>query len=409
MTVDTQPRPSVPVAGAANAAAPAARLASVDTLRGLVMILMALDHVRDFYSPTLFPPEDLARTWPALFLTRWITHFCAPVFVFLAGTGAFLARAAGRPRIASYLARRGCFLIALELVVLNPLWMGSAWRNGMFLFLQVIWAIGWSMILLSLVVRLPAGLIGAIGLLMVCGHNLLDGRVIPPGTTDLSAGQVMWAVLHGEVAWAPLAGPLGVYIRYPLIPWPGVMMCGYAFGALLLRWRRGRAASPAIIGLWMILGFLLLRASNFYGDPRPWVTQERGCHFTLLSFLNCEKYPPSLCFLLMTLGPAIALLPALERRPRGLWRMVNLFGRVPLFFYLLHVVLIHGSAVLVALAGGRQIGWWWGFPGLWPAGYAADLRLTYAIWPVVLLALYPACAWYAGLKQRRSWRWLKYL
>ena len=387
------------------------RLDSLDLLRGAVMILMALDHVRDFVSrdALAFDPLDLSRTNYAMFFTRWITHFCAPVFCFLAGTGAFLSCSRGKTRsdVSRFLFTRGLWLVLLELTLVQ---FGWTFRIDLHVFGGlVIWALGWSMVVLSVLVILPVWTVAAFGIVMIATHNLLDG-VAPEAFGGWSW---LWKILH-------LQGPVKIgpnftlRIAYPLVPWIGVMAAGYAFGALVIKPRPQRRPLLLWVGLGVTVAFLIIRALNVYGDPRPWSPQATP-GLTLLSFLDCAKYPPSLLYLLMTLGPSIFAL-ALFDRELGAWaRPVIVFGRVPLFYYLVHLPLIHGIAVLLAYvqhgsAGGVLSGPTW-IPraaALYPDGYGCGLVGVYAIWIAVILVLYPLCRWFAALKQRRRDPWLSY-
>jgi uncharacterized membrane protein len=381
------------------------RLDSVDLLRGLVMVLMALDHVRDFFTELRFDPTNLSQTTVPLFFTRWITHFCAPTFVFLAGAGAFLqgARGKGRSELAGFLVTRGLWLVVLELTVVRLGWAFDLNYAGL-LWVQVIWVIGVSMVVLAGLVYLPLPVIAAFGLVMITTHNLFDG--ITP--ESLGGWGPLWTVLHVQRP-VTLPGGGALFVAYPLIPWIGVMAAGYAFGSLLLLPTEERRRLMLRLGLALTAAFIVLRALNIYGDPRPWTPQPTGV-LTLLSFLNTTKYPPSLAFLLMTLGPAIASLAWFERLSGTAARFLIVFGRVPLFYYVLHIFLIHA----VALALGVMAG----FPASTflkpfflnpPAGWGYGMPAVYALWVAVVLALYPVCRWYAGLKARRRDAWLSYL
>ena len=388
-----------------TAAAPplAVRIRSIDLLRGFVIILMALDHVRDFWGPTPGLPEDLESPSLELFLTRWITHFCAPVFVFLSGTSAWLYAQntnADRFALSRFLATRGIWLIIVELTVINFSW--TLYSAG-FVFVQVLWAIGWSMIFLALLVHLPVRIIAAIGLVMIFGHNLFDG--INPET--LGAFGPFWAFLHVSYGW-PIEGWFYFWIAYPVVPWIGVMATGYAFGSLL--------ASPGIdwkkiatrTGIAAVVLFLVLRLLHSYGDPNAWQVQP-GFAQTLIGFLNVEKYPPSLQFLLMTLGPALIAMPFLERWRGRLAEGIAVFGRVPFFFYVIHMPVIHLGAIIWSQFMFGKIEWQFGGPDAYPPGYEQNLWLVWGVWVAVVLLLYPACKWYAALKRRRKDWWLSYL
>ena len=381
------------------------RIDSVDVLRGLVMIVMALDHTRDYFSTFRFDPLDLAHTTPALWFTRWITHFCAPVFVFLAGTGARLSRARGRSpaSLARFLWTRGLWLVIVEVTLVS---FGWSFDPGLHtIMLQVIWAIGWSMVFLALLVRLPAAAIGAIGIAIVSLHNLLD----PIRPARFGAFSWLWNVLHVS-SWQPIAQPGGhaFMLVYPLIPWIGVIAAGYAFGEIYA-WDADRRRRFLLrLGTGLTALFVALRWTNLYGDPRPWAPQKNAL-FTVLDFLNCEKYPPSLLYLLMTLGPSIALLALLERRPGPVASKVVVYGRVPFFYYVLHIPLIHAMEISYFLV---RYG-----PGVFrsgpgnppPADSGLSLAGIYLAWAVSVAILYRPCRWFADLKARRHEPWLSYL
>jgi uncharacterized membrane protein len=394
-----------PAFGQEQQASARLRLDSVDLLRGLVIVIMALDHARDFFTAVRFEATDLTQTTAALFLTRWITHFCAPVFVFLAGTSAFLYQARGRSRgeVSRFLLTRGLWLVLLEWTLVRWAWMFNFNYTTEVLFVQVIWVIGVSMIVLAGLIHLPLGAVAAIGIGMIAGHNLLDG-VSPE---SLGRWAPLWILLHAQ-APIPLRGDQVLFVIYPLVPWIGVMAAGYAFGSLLLWPADERRRLLLRLGCGLTLGFLVLRAANVYGDPAPWSPQASAGR-TVLSFLNTTKYPPSLLFLLMTLGPAIALLPLRERLRGPLARAVRVYGRVPLFFYVLHLALIHALAIGVAALAGfdpRRFRHVWMFL---PPDWGYGLPVVYLVWAAVVLALYPACRWFAGVKARRREAWLSYL
>jgi uncharacterized membrane protein len=384
----------------------ASRLDSVDLLRGLVMVIMALDHTRDFFhrGALTLNPTDLSQTSPALFFTRWITHFCAPVFVFLAGTGALLSLTRGRTKkdLSWFLLTRGAWLVVLEWTLVRfAVTFDLNYSSGG--FVQVIWATGWSMIVLAALIHLPLRAVAAFGLALVAGHNLLDRF----HAADFGAWRWLWMILHEQ---GPIGSPPGfvLFVIYPLVPWIGVMAAGYAFGALLRLEENRRRKILLRLGVALALAFVTLRATNLYGDPRSWAQQPRGALYTFLSFLNCEKYPPSLLFLLMTLGPSIALLPLLERARGALSRFLLVYGRVPLFYYLLHFYLLHVAAVAFALAryGSRAPAV---FAGGLPPDYGYPLWVVYLVWTGAVLALYFPCRAWARLKQRKRSAWLSYL
>jgi uncharacterized membrane protein len=375
---------------------PPTRHPGVDTLRGAVIVLMVLDHARDFFCSLAVNPTNLAATSVPLFLTRWVTHLCAPTFALLAGTAAYL-RGRDRPAgaLSGHLARRGLFLVLLELTVVRLCLVPDPGYH--FTVLSVLWALGWSMVALAGLIRLPPAATAAIGLLLAAGHNLLDGvRVAAP-----AAASALWKVLHqpGLIALSPEHVAV---VGYPLLPWIGVMALGHGLGHILDDADRARRRRRLLsIGLGAVLAFLLLRGWNLYGDPRPWMAQPRGAIYTVLSFFNTEKYPPSLLFLLMTLGPALCALALLDGRPvAGLARPLLVFGRVPLFFFVVHLILLRvASAPFAALRWGDSA---FALP---PAGHAGNpefpLWVAYPVWAVTLLVLYPLCRWFATVKSRR--------
>lgn len=361
------------------------------------MALMVLDHTRDFLSTSSINPRDLTDAF--LFMTRWITHFCAPVFVFLAGVSAWLTsqRHGKSWMTAKYLLVRGLWLILLELTVVRFGWTFDLAFD--FIILQVIWVLGWGMIFLSLLVAWKPSLVGAIGAVMMLMHNLLD----PIQAGSLGRAGWLWHLLHEPHLYQFDSGRQA-WILYPLIPWIGVMAFGFGFAPNLVpQARRNRffyAWGAGMVGL-----FLLLRFTGAYGDPQPWQPQPTF-QSSLLEFLNCEKYPPSLQFLLMTLGPVFLLYPLLSNiRGRVSTRLIT-FGEVPLFFYLVHLPVIHTLALLVTAFNGQSLSWLFGgFPILEkPAGYGIPLAGIYLAWLLVLWILYPACRWYSLEKlQHRKW------
>ncbi len=383
------------------------RLDSIDLLRGAVMILMALDHVRDYFGDAGVNPTDPATTTAALFFTRWITHFCAPVFFLLTGVGACLA---GRRRttagLARFLVARGLWFLVLELFVMRCF----AWQfnfDYQVTLLTVLWALGWALVALAGLVYLPAAAVTSIGVAMIVGHNLFDA--IPAAAFGRAAP--LWSILHAPgVVYTD--GRHLVFVAYTLIPWIGVVAAGYGLGRIF-EWEPERRRRFLVrLGTALTVAFVALRAVNVYGDPRPWG------HFgsaTVLSFLNTTKYPPSLLFLLMTLGPALLFLRAVDGRTPRLLRPALVFGRVPLFYYVLHVVVMHLLAVAVCQWRYGAIHWMFESPGLaqfpvtQPPGWPLSLPYVYLCWVTVVLLLYPLCVWFAGLKRRRRDWWLSYL
>ena len=384
------------------------RVESVDVVRGVIMIIMALDHTRDFFGIPGQNPTNLAATTAALFFTRWITYFCAPVFFLLTGTGAYLSLRRKSPaELSRFLFTRGMWLIFLEVVVLRcfSYQFNADYRLTMLL---VLWALGWSMIVLSALVRLPAAVVTAIGVVMIAGHNLFDAvRLTGPISGPL------WSILHapGFVLNTP---EHVVFVAYPLIPWIGVTAAGYGVGQIF-SWDADRRRSFLLrAGLLISVGFVLLRALNGYGDPSHWA-RKTTTTFTVLSWLNTTKYPPSLLFLLMTLGPALLLLRAVDRSTPSFLRPALIFGRVPLFYYILHFTLIHLLAVIVCYARYGSAHWMFESPDLAhypfspPPGWGYPLPVVYLIWILVVAALFPVCRWFAALRQRRGDVWLSYL
>lgn len=379
------------------------RLDSIDLLRGLAIVLMALDHTRDFWGDLSVDPMDPAATWPALFFTRWISHFCAPVFVFLAGTSAWLQAQRKSPAELSYfLISRGLWLVFLELTWVRCLgWFFNF--NYRFTVGQVIWAIGWSMVALGIAVRLrmPPRVAGLVGVAILFLHNLTDSWK----AEQFGPLWWVWRILHDRKNMEIAPGYV-FFPQYPLLPWMALLFAGYGFGVLYAMDSERRRRAIAWIGLGATALFVLLRAINVYGDPRPW----QGGFY---SFLNGTKYPPSLLFILMTMGPALLLLSRVPDAIAGAWRHVVLFGRVPLFFYLLHLPLLHGAAVLYALSAYGNAGWLTNAPG-WggtprPPDYGFALPAVYAIWLAVLAFSYPLCVWFTRKKRESRALWLRYL
>ena len=389
---------------------PRPRLESIDLLRGLVMVLMALDHARDFFSNVKFDPLDLTQTNPVLFLTRWVTHFCAPNFIFLAGVAAFLTRSRGKTtrELSWFLFSRGLWLAFLEVTWVRCLgWeFNFDYHHGA---VGVLWAIGWGMVLLSALIWLPAGVVGILGVLIIFLHNLTDG-IAPDAFGKLDW---LWKVLHVPAGVEPAKG-YHWWLGYPLGPWLGVLAAGYGFGKTFLIDASSRQRWLRILGLSLIALFVVIRGINGYGDPHPWQPQSNWL-LTLFSFINVHKYPPSLDFLLITLGPALLLLSNFDKgAPRWL-RPLLVFGRVPLFYYLLHLPLLHGLAVVVAWIRHGRVGWMFTSPfaprtpeTTPPPDAGFDLPIIYLVWVLSVLALYPICRWFADYKARRKDAWLSY-
>jgi uncharacterized membrane protein len=407
------------------------RLDAVDWLRGFVMVVMALDHVRDFFGDVSFDAIDPHQTTVRHFFTRWVTHFCAPTFIFLTGVGIYLTKTRGRtkPQLSWFLLSRGAWLLVLELTYIRYFWMQFDLTYKV-TSLGVFWSISWCMIFMSLIVFLPDWLITVLGLAMIVGHNALDGVTL----ADYGAWDTVWRLLHaqGDIEF----GGMNIGTAYKLVPWLGVMMAGYGFGRVLLWDREPRQRFIIGLGLAMIAAFFVLRGINVYGDRTPRLNGpdtkvlaeiEKGradrlkkqlpltvnpplppATFAALSFLNCEKYPPSLDYLLMTLGPALLLLAAADRPMGPFGRAVVTFGRVPLFYYMLHIAVIVPIAVAIYSIGRLA--------GVFDrsATVVQDVGLVplwgvYLVWLVLLVILYFPCRWYADLKRRSRNPLLSYL
>jgi uncharacterized membrane protein len=379
------------------------------------MVIMALDHTRDFMTNLRFAPEDLSHTNGALFFTRFITHFCAPLFAFLAGTGAFLSTRRGKSlaEVSQFFLTRGLWLVLLELTIVDFAWGFVPWAQA-----GVLWGLGWSMVAMALIVRLPPRWVAVLGLGMIATHNLLD-RISP---ASFGRFYWLWMLLHtpGRI---PITAHFSFSVRYVLIPWVGVMASGFAFGALLIR----RDRRKWILGLGIVATtlFFFLRIFNSYGNgvaglpfgyPRsagPWSVQPT-LSLTAISFFNTLKYPPSLDYLLMTLGPSLILLGLLDRvkAASGFSRILLVFGRVPLFYYVLHLYLLNVMAILVALAFHQPVlhGSVIADFATKPFGYGHDLPFIYAMWILAVAILYLPCRWFMEFRSRhRNWNWLSYL
>ena len=379
----------------------ASRVWSVDVIRGSVMVLMALDHVRDYVTNQRFRPEDLSRATAALFATRWVTHFCAPAFFFLAGVGIGLSMNRGRSaaQMSRFLVTRGLWLVALDLTV-----SAIGWQFGFRLvpaFALVIWALGWSMVVMAVAVRLPRVVVIIAALVTIAGHNLLDG--VRPDA--FGAFGPLWYVVH--VPGFAIAGKL--FIGYSLVPWVAVMALGYVM-ADVYRWEASRRRRFLIQwGLIAAALFLVMRIINRYGNPSPWSVQSTPA-LSVASVLNVQKYPPSVDFLLMTLGPILVVLALVEGARGRVASWLSVYGRVPLFFYITHIYAAHAVAILLAfLQGGelRRIPVVTD-PAAIPSWYGVSLPGVYLAWAAVVALMYFPCRWYAELKARRSDWWLRY-
>jgi uncharacterized membrane protein len=380
-----------------------ARLESVDVVRGVIMIIMALDHTRDFFGAP-GSPTNLATASIALFFTRWITNICAPVFFLLTGTGAFLSlRKRSKPELSRFLFTRGLWLIFLDLVLFRCLAVQFNFDYHTTI-ITVLWALGWAMIALSVLVQLPPSVVTTFGVVMIATHNLLD---------SIKSANPLWSILHSPNVILATPGHT-VFVAYPLIPWVGVTAVGYGLGHIYAWEPARRQAFLLRLGLVLTIGFVILRAINIYGDPSRWATH-RTPAYTVLSFLNTTKYPPSLLFLLMTLGPALLLLWSVDAHTPRLLHPALIIGKVPMFYYLLHFAFIHVLAIIICYARYGHIHWMFESPDLahypitQPPGWGLSLPLVYLIWAFVVIAMYPLCRWYSALKLRSNNRWLSYL
>jgi uncharacterized membrane protein len=390
------------------------RIESIDILRGIVMVLMALDHVRDYFHITANTddPLNLATTTPALFLTRWITHFCAPIFVFLSGTSIYLqSLRKTKKELSAFLIKRGLWLILAEWMIISLAWTFNPLYN--IIPFQVIWAIGISMLILGFAIRLPFKALLSMGLLIVAGHNLLD---IPEAAPGFKAG-FWWDLLHhGHFSAYEFAPGRFALIVYPFLPWTALMMLGYCAGVFFKP-----SCSPAQrttlfirLGLVLILLFAALRFINIYGDPVAWKAQENGLR-TFFSFIKVNKYPPSLLYMCITIGVAFLALAFLEKIKNAFTDKMLVFGRTAFFYYILHIYLIHLLSAICFFARGHSlqdaIGSMQNLPFMFLIpGEGFGLGVVYLVWVAVILMLYPLCRWYDRYKtnHKEKW-WLSYL
>ena len=399
------------VASATPVRARVQRLDSVDLLRGLVMVIMALDHVRDFLhsGSQVYSPEDLSQTTGFLFFTRWITHFCAPVFVLLAGVGIyFTTKRRGLGDASRFLIIRGLWLVFIELAIMN---LAFAYNFSFSLFLlQVIWAIGWCMVLMAGLIWLPRNGLLAFAAVTILLHNTLDG-VTPEA---FGAMGWLWNVLHVPKLFQ--LGHAGVFVAYPLVPWIGVMAAGYCLGSILEKPAETRRPFLFRAGLITTGAFFVLRFLNIYGDPQPWSAQS-SLTMSIVSFFRVNKYPPSLDYVLMTLGPALLVLAWWDGARVSDSHPLRVFGRVPMFYYIPHFFLIHALAIVLAQLRYGHSGFMFAFPpaamGVVPPGFPTDygygLGTVYLVWICVVASLYLPCRWYMQVKQRSKSPWLSFL
>jgi uncharacterized membrane protein len=378
-----------------------ARIDSIDLLRGLVMIVMALDHTREYFHAAVpgLDATDPVHSSGILYATRWVTYFCAPTFVFLSGVSAWLrGQSCSRSELSRFLATRGVWLILLELTI-----VGTAFTfHPGFLFLQVIWVIGAGFLVLSLLCRFPSIVPLLLGLAIVAGHDLLQ----PFRGNPAAPAPLLFSFLDGGFAFVE-AGPLRGVLLYSALGWVGIMLAGYGMGPLFRLPPERRRRLLMILGGFAVAAFLLLRFLNRYGDPFPWSPQP-SLSGNLMAFLRVSKYPPSLDFTLATLGPMLLLLPWLERLSGRAASAIRTYGRVPFFYYILHIYLIHGAAAVAGLAQGMSFSSFTD-PLNPPAGFGIPLGGVYVLWAVVVLILYVPCRWFEQLRRRRSDWWLSYL
>ena len=383
------------------------RIDSIDILRGIIMIIMALDHVRDYFhiNAMVADPTDPATTTPVLFFTRWITHYCAPLFVFLAGTSIFLTGTKRTKKdLSIFLLKRGLWLMVLELTVFNFLFSFDPLFH--FVGLQVIWVTGVSMVLMAALIFLPLKVLFVIGLVMVAGHNVLDTF----NTPKMPDTPVWWAFLHQQYFTEYAPGRF-FGILYPLIPWPGIMILGYCLGSLYVQGydHDKRRRTLLWIGFSAVFAFFILRWINVYGDLLTW-KEQKSTTATFISFFNVTKYPPSFLYTCMTIGPGLILLAWLEKVKTKWTNVVVIYGRVPMFYYLLHFLVIHLLCMVVFFATGRPMSQADdGMMAFRPNDFGFSLGVVYLIWIAVVAGLYPLCKWYSKYKATHTQWWLSYI
>lgn len=401
------------IAGNAPVAVKSRRIESIDLLRGFIIIIMALDHVRDYFHAYSYihDPTDLQHTSAPIFLTRWITHYCAPVFTMLAGISACLyGLKNGRSALSIFLFTRGLWLVILEFAYVTLAWTFNPHYPAF--IMQVIWALGFSMMVLALLIHLPKPVLLFIGLLLVFGHNALDHIHIGGD----GAGSLIWSLLHEPNFAGYRMGSFSLIIGYPVLPYIGIISIGYCLGSLYAAEVEPEFRKKMLrnLGIGTVLLFILLRFTNIYGDPSHWTAQKNAL-FTVFSFVNVTKYPPSLLFVLMTLGPALIFLAYAERPLNRFTSKVMVFGKVPMFFYLIHIPVIHGLGVIAAVLSGRSAldmvnFTTWVTANTQLVGYGFSLLVVYFVWLIVLVLLYPLCLKFSRYKQANQGdkKWLSY-
>lgn len=393
------------------------RIASIDILRGIIMVIMAIDHVRDFWHIQITPdghdysdPTNLLQTTPFLFFTRFITHYCAPTFVMLTGTSAYLVgQRKSKKDLSSFLIKRGIWLVLVELIVMSFAFTFDPLYH-VFVF-QVIWVIGWSLIILGLMIWLPYSVILVAGLILFFGHNYLDMMGLPENVRNSPLGMAVYFSYNFIITLTP---DRVILVLYALIPWLGVMLLGYCLGRLyeagVEAVQRRRILN--LLGIGLLVFFFIFRYFNIYGDQVPWEVQARGPEYTVISFFNVTKYPASLLYYCVTLGCALIALSALETINNGFTRVMNVFGRVPFFFYILHFYIIHIVTVAIFYLQG------YGTKDIIPPGMPLLFRPPtlgfplwgmYIGWFLLMLLLYPLCKKYDRYKSTHTHWWLSYL
>ena len=386
------------------------RIESIDFLRGLVMIIMALDHVRDYFFFGSFTsnPTDLDSTTPLLFYTRIITHYCAPVFVLLTGTSAYLYGAKkNKHDLSKFLLTRGIWLIFLEIVVNNFIWFFDP--SYSLIVLQVIWAIGFSMLFLSGIIYFSNKIISVIGLVIICFHNLFDTFVFE----GQSLYAILWYFLHQQ-SMIKISEHTSLVFGYPIIPWVGLMALGYVMGSLYTEYQSKERTSLLMkFGIYSVLAFIILRLTNFYGEPNHFAIQEK-ISFSVMALFNTTKYPPSLLYLLMTIGPSLILLSIIEKYKNKITDFFIVFGKVPLFYYFSHVFLIHITAIIFLIIENKDYNIMLNMTPFLPnqyqlMEYGYPLWVVYLVWVIVILILYPICNKYMKYKSNSKKWWLSYL
>jgi len=383
------------------------RIHSIDILRGLVMVIMALDHVRDFFHNDAFlhNPLDLKTTTPALFFTRWITHFCAPTFLLLAGVSAYLmSLKKSKAELSAFLIKRGFWLLIIELIITFAVTFNPFYNV---IVLQVIWATGISMIILGLLIWLPFPVILIIGFCIVFGHNLLD---YPENLPNQKFGFWWDLIHHGRFTFYPYSQDHGILVAYAFLPWTGIMILGYCMGKLYAPAVNAIRRRKILIytGLGMILLFFVLRAINDYGNPFHWSTQKNGL-FTFLSFIDVQKYPPSLMYVCITLGPSLIFLALTEKVQNKISSVLIIYGKVPLFYYVIHFFLIHTICVITLFIAGYSANEIVVPQFPFRPQFGFDLWGVYLVWILVLIIMYPLCRWYSRYKDTHRQWWLSYL